>query len=142
MRNRRSGVRMIDSKTAKFFRDMRKNGIAYRRKLEREGRSPSEFSLYGGGRSQAFKFWAIAEWLSASDILVDALPDEKDLDEFLDTFRKAGILYIVLTGSAAEQADILNSRNCKIGEETKVFRRETQLYHGDLEIVKGIRVLI
>ena len=126
----------------KYFHNMRKRGISYRKRLEQEERSVTENPLYSEGQSLAYKFWAVADRLSSSDILVDIVPEEKDLDLFLETFRRAGITDIVLTGDAAKHTDTLISHDCRIDGEAKVFRRETQLYPGDLEIVKGIRVLI
>lgn len=90
----------------------------------------------------AFKYWAIADNYLSTDIVVDELPSNEDLADFFQTYRRAGITTLVLADSAKEYLELLQKQNCRIDGPCKVFRRETKLYQGKLEIVRETRILL
>ena len=83
-----------------------------------------------------------AEWYHSTDIFVDELPDTNTVEEMLNTFRKAGIESIVIADILQERFHELEGLGCQIIGECKVFRRETELYIGPLEVIKGFRLKI
>lgn len=123
----------------RFFQTMQRKGIAYRKQIAPLSINPYN-KLYSHGASVAYMYWAISEQYNATDIYIDELPDENTIIEMLDTFRAAGIsTFVVAIGI---KTDILEMHGCKITNECKVYRRETELYYGNLEILKGVRVML
>ena len=122
---------------------MRKKGIAYKKgqKRNQSGYSATN-SIFNVGESMAFKYWAIADFYSSTDIIVDELPPESELDTFLTTFRAAGIKSVVLTGSAESRIELLCGNGCKYIENCKVFRKGMFIDDTSLEIVKGARIIL
>lgn len=125
----------------RYFQKMQRKGIAYRKQV-----SPhpidSTNRLYTEGVSLAYKYWAISERYNASDIFIDVLPDLNTTRELLDTFRAAEINTIVISIDNESMIGELVTLGCRVIGECKVFRRETELYAGALEILKGIRVML
>lgn len=129
----------------RYFKDMQRRGIAYRKAQQRCPQNNGDESLptlFSQGQSYAYKYWAIAERMNATEIIVDELPDREEICQFVNTFREAGIMSIVVISHARNNVALLFSAGCVIGEECKVFRKETQLYNGKTEIVHGLRVII
>lgn len=125
----------------RYFSAMRQNGIAYYKSYKsRPNYQNTWHPLYSIGESWAFKYWAIADNYSATDILIDELPPPSELNVFLETFIKAGIKTIVLTNEAALQISLLTDRNCKDLGKCTVFRQESIPTEGKIEIVRGIRI--
>ncbi len=60
----------------------------------------------------------------------------------LDTFRAAEINTVVISIDNESMIGELVTLGCRVIGECKVFRRETELYAGSLEILKGIRVML
>lgn len=125
----------------RYFQKMQRKGIAYRKKIAPRPIDSSR-KLYSEGASLAYKYWAISERYNASDIFIDVLPDLNTTRELLDTFRAAEINTIVISIDNKTMIGELETLGCRIIGECKVFRRETELYYGSLEILKGIRVMI
>lgn len=119
----------------KYFQEMRKKGVSYRR-----NNKDLDNSLFSKGESLAFKYWAIAERMDATDILIDEFPENVFLHDFIETFRNAGIKYIVFSGKEPDSWDAIIDEGCSVCEEIKVFRRESQLYDGRLQIIKGLKI--
>ena len=128
----------------RFFQEMQRIGIKYRKgKLTPENFENSRFNHYppfSQGQSFAYKFWAISERYHATDIIVDELPKQEEISLMLTTFIEAGIDSIVVTNDDILRS--LSSFGCEIIRDVKVYRRETELYYGSLEIIKGIRLKI
>ena len=127
-----------------FFQEMRRIGIRYRK-----GRySPKDnkrfmqdvIPPFSEGQSFAFRFWAIADRYNSSDIIIDDLPSENEIRVMLSTFARAGIKTFVVNNT--QIVERLINYDCIAQDETKVYRRETELYYGNLEIIKGIRMKI
>ena len=124
-----------------YFQKMQRNGITYRKQI-----SPypiNQFNrLYSEGASLAFMYWAISERYHATDIYIDELPDLDITRELLDTFRAAGIKTFVISKDIKSSIADLEMLGCRFAGEGKVFRRETELYYGTLEIIKGYRLIL
>lgn len=119
----------------KYFNQMRHEGIAYSKK---NGNN----MLYSPGQSLAFRYWAIAERIHSTEIVVDALPIKDYMPDFLRTYKNAGINEIVLYGDAKSQVQLLSSFNCIELGECCVFRQETDLFTGKLERIKGLKIVL
>ena len=87
-------------------------------------------------------YWSIAERYNSTDIFVDELPDENTTEEMLNTFRKAKIGTIVIAEGIGDRIPQLENLGCKVIGECKVFRRETDLYYGSLEVLRGYRLKV
>ena len=128
----------------RFFQEMRRIGIRYRRGVfgyqEKDFADISIYPPFTEGQSFAFKFWAIAERYHASEIIVDDLPTHEEIIEMLKTFVRAGITTLVVEKPMVLQE--LIAHGCSVVGEVKVYRRETELYQGDLEIIKGTKIEI
>lgn len=120
---------------------MRKKGVAFLKQFKNSS-SVCNSSLYSEGESKAFMYWAISDYYSSTEIVVDDLPLEKELDTFIETFRKANIHVLVLINKAEKQIKKLENRGCTIVGLCKVFQQETMLYRGELEIIKGTKILL
>lgn len=125
----------------KYFQAMRKKGVAFLKQFKNSS-SVCNSSLYSEGESKAFMYWAISDYYSSTEIVVDDLPLEKELDTFIETFRKANIHVLVLINKAEKQIKKLENRGCTIVGLCKVFQQETMLYRGELEIIKGTKILL
>jgi len=124
-----------------YFQRLRAKGIQYRK--EQNGIVINcENGLFSSGVSAAYKFWAIAERYNASDIYIDEFPPEDSIKELIATFQEADISSFVISKSKLCRETDLVSLGCKLAGECKVYRQETELYTGQLEIIKGIRVLL
>ena len=128
----------------RFFKEMRRIGIRYRRGVfgyqEKDFANSGIYPPFTEGQSYAFKFWAIADRYHASEIIVDALPAYEETIEMLKTFIKAGVTTFVVENPVVLQE--LMAHGCSVLGDAKVYRRETELYQGDLEIIKGTRLEI
>lgn len=128
----------------RYFQEMQRLGIKYRKgKISSEDIINNRFNLhppYSEGQSFAYKFWAIAERYHATDVIVDALPCDEEIQIMLDTFSRAGIDSVIVIHDSVLSR--LLSYDCKVISESKVYRRETELYYGRLEIIKGKRIKI
>ena len=125
----------------RYFQKMQRNGINYRKRI-----APlpitSTNRIFSEGESLAYKYWAISDRYNASDIFIDVLPEVPHLEEMLETFRAAGIKTVVIAIENENRITDLKKLGCKLVGECKVFRRETMLYHGTLEILKGFRLML
>ena len=129
----------------KYFKEMQRLGIKYRKYGITEKSSKFGFAPpYSEGQSFAYKFWAIADRYNANEVIVDDLPIfANELNIMLNTFVSAGIENIVIKKEQVEDlSDILTLFGCETICECKVFRQETQLYIGELEIINGIKMRI
>ena len=128
----------------RYFQEMQRIGIKYQKGIFlEEDMNCSRIDIrppFTEGQSFAFKFWAIAERYHATDIIVDDLPRKEEIQEMLETFTKAGIQIIVVTQDSVLNA--LCQYGCDVLCDAKVYRRETELYYGRLEIIKGVRLKI
>ena len=129
-------------KNNKYFMSMRKKGTAHRKRLEKEGRAYAP--LFSKGEREAFKWWAIAERYSATNVIVEELPQESDMGAFLSAYRKAGITSLVLTGEAEEQESavgLLLRYGCSYTDGGKVYGIEEPLMScSPLISAAGLRV--
>lgn len=125
----------------RFFRKMQREGILYRKKIAPTGITTFN-RLFSKGESMAFMYWSIAERYHSTDIFVDELSDERTNEEMINTFRKAGIGSIVIGQELQERCCELERFGCRMIGECKVFRRETELYNGSLEVLKGYRLSV
>ena len=125
----------------RYFQKMQRNGIAFRKRIFPSQITPFN-KIYSYGASLAYKYWAISERYNATDIFIDELPDENiTTKELLDTFRAADIRTIVVSVENEDRIAELERLGCKLVGKCKVFRRETELYYGSLEILKGFRIV-
>ena len=123
----------------RFFLKMQRKGITYRKQIAPA--SISSFNrLFSEGASLAFKYWAISERYNATDIFIDVFPDDETTKEMINTFKAAGVNTIVISIDCEYMIKDLEKLGCRLVGKCKVFRRETELYYGHLEILQGYRV--
>lgn len=125
----------------RYFQKMQQKGIKYRKRI-----APLPINktnrIYTEGESIAYKYWAISDRYNATDIFIDVLPETNILKEMVETFRAAGIKTVVISIENVVRISDLITFGCKLVGECKVFRRESMLYHGTLEILKGYRIML
>ena len=83
-------------------------------------------------------FWAIADHYNSNEVLIDELPSDDEIRIMLDTFMCAGIYRIAVKECDVDIAEKLEGYGCIPIGDCKVYRRETDLYQGDLWAIKGV----
>lgn len=121
----------------RYFKDMQRAGTAYRKGKPLPKTKHSFCPPYSEGQSFAFKFWSIADRYNSTQIVVDDLPEESQIPIMIATFKAAGIEELFVAEKDDHIAQALKEHGCTRTNECKAFRRETELYDGELEIISG-----
>lgn len=104
-----------------YFKNMRKEAAAHKRRLDAKGLSIKDHPLFSKGQACAYREWAIARTYEQSEITVaELLDNDEDLKDFIDTLRSSEITSIVVGGPAQDEISRLLELGCKAGEECSV----------------------
>lgn len=119
----------------RFFRQMKKIGREARNKNENYQQTFSK------AESLAYKYWALACRYHSDYILIDEQITANDVKDVFEVYKKAGIFELVIADDIFCKMDLGNIE-CKIKDECRVFRQETELYQGKIQTYYGRRILL
>ena len=118
-----------------FFQQMKKIGKEARSKNENYKKT------FSRAESLAYKYWTLADRYHSDYIYIDEQIAAKDLKEVFEVYKKAGIFEIVIADDVFYKTDLRDIK-CQVQEECRVFRQETELYQGKIQVFYGRRLLL